>query len=210
MSLRLFGLFRGREHQGCSWGMKKFIVATLLSTTISLVFVLAVIHFAPIADILISHSQYVPTKDFKELDGYEQIVIERLIKEKALLTVDNLWSMQVSFYQTIVSILIALNAAILGIAFVIIKSSSAAEAIKESLAKFDEFSKSPAFTRLVQKKAKREIEKINSTYNDVWDELEIHRTRISGNESAIIVISNRVAALDNSEDSPESSEKIEE
>lgn len=195
--------------------MKNFIVATLLSTCISLVFALAVIHFAPISSIIISHSQYVPTKDFKELEGYEQIVVERLIREKALLSVDNLWSMQVSFYQTIVSILIALNAAILGIAFVVIRSSSKSEAIKASIAQFEEFSKSPEFTRLVQKKAKKEIEKINSTYNDVWDgiddiwdELDIHEASILGSENAIVVISSRLAALDDSEDAPDSSEKI--
>lgn len=88
---------------------KDLIAPTLLSTGIALVSVLAILHFAPISDILLSHSQYVPTRDMTELEPYEQIVVGRMIREKTLISVDTLWSLQVSFYQTLISVLIALN-----------------------------------------------------------------------------------------------------
>jgi hypothetical protein len=161
--------------------------------------VLAIIHFAPISEIAISHFQYVPTKDIKELEPYEQIVIERMIKEKSLITVDTLWSLQVSFYQTMISILIALNAVIVGGAFVVIRSSSKAEVVKESKAHFDEFSKAGSFTKIIEKKAKKEILKLNATYGDMFDELHIHENRIKLTEDAIIEVSSRLAELDRSE-----------
>ncbi|WP_339538734.1 hypothetical protein [Pseudomonas sp. RA_15y_Pfl2_54] len=179
---------------------RSFIYATLLATTISLLFTLAIIHFSPISEILISHTQYAPTKDFKELGEYEQVIIDRMIKEKSIITVDSLWSMQVSFYQTIVSLLIALNAAILVIAFVIIRSSSKAEVIKSSIEQFREFSRSGNFTKLVERKAKKEVTKINLTYGDMLDAIEELGTRANSTDDAIIVISNRLAELDNSED----------
>lgn len=184
------------------------MAATLLSTSIALVFALAIIHFSPISDILISHTQYVPVRDFKELDEYEQVIIDRMIKEKSIVTVDNLWSMQVSFYQTIVSLLIALNAAILVIAFVVIRSSSRAEVIRASEEKFDDFSRSGDFTKLVQKKAKKEVMKINLTYGDVWDELNEHGIRMKASEDAIVKISSRLADLDSSEDCANGTDKI--
>ena len=83
---------------------KDLIAPTLLSTGIALVLVLAILHFAPISDILLSHSQYVPTREIEELEPYEQIVVGRMIREKSIISVDTLWSMQVSFYQTLVSV----------------------------------------------------------------------------------------------------------
>lgn len=178
---------------------KDLLASTAVSTCIALMVVLAIIHFAPISEIAISHFQYVPTKDIKELEPYEQIVIERMIKEKSLITVDTLWSLQVSFYQTMISILIALNAVIVGGAFVVIRSSSKAEVVKESKAHFDEFSKAGSFTKIIEKKAKKEILKLNATYGDMFDELHIHENRIKLTEDAIIEVSSRLAELDRSE-----------
>ena len=128
---------------------KDLIAPTLLSTGIALVSVLAILHFAPISDILLSHSQYVPTRDMTELEPYEQIVVGRMIREKTLISVDTLWSLQVSFYQTLISVLIALNAVIVGGAFVVIRSSSKAEVVKESKSHFEEFSKAGEFTKII-------------------------------------------------------------
>lgn len=178
---------------------KDLIAPTLLSTGIALVLVLAILHFAPISDILLSHSQYVPTREIKELEPYEQIVVGRMIREKSIISVDTLWSMQVSFYQTLVSVLIALNAVIVGGAFVVIRSSSKAEVVKESKSHFEEFSRAGEFTKIIEKKAKKEIQKMNATYGDMFDGLSIHETRIKSSEDAIIQVSSRLAELDKSE-----------
>ncbi len=182
--------------------------ATLLTTCIGLVVVLAILHFAPISEIIISHSQFVPTKDFKELDQYEQLVVERMIKEKSIITVDTLWSLQVSFYQTIISVLLALNAIIVGGAFVVIRSTSKAEVVKESKIHFEEFTKAGEFSKIIERKAKREIQKINSTYGDMLDALAVHETMIKSSEDAIIQITSRLAELDNSEDCSGQDDKI--
>jgi methyl-accepting chemotaxis protein len=178
---------------------KDFFASTLLSTCIALMVALAILHFAPISEIVFSHFQYVPTRDIKELDSYEQIVIERMIREKSLITVDTLWSLQVSFYQTMISVLIALNAVIVGGAFVVIRSSSKAEVVRESKAHFEEFSKAGEFTKIIEKKAKKEIQKLNATYGDMFDELYAHDKRITTSEDAIIQVSSRLAELDKSE-----------
>jgi methyl-accepting chemotaxis protein len=178
---------------------KDLLASTLLSTCIALVVVLAIIHFAPVSEILLSHFQYVPTRDIKELEPYEQIVIERMVREKSIISVDTLWSLQVSFYQTMISVLIALNAVIVGGAFVVIRSSSKAEVVKESKAHFEEFSKAGEFTKIIEKKAKKEIQKINATYGDMFDELSIQEARIKVSEDAIIQVSSRLAELDKSE-----------
>ncbi len=178
---------------------KDLIAPTLLSTGIALVSVLAILHFAPISDILLSHSQYVPTRDMTELEPYEQIVVGRMIREKTLISVDTLWSLQVSFYQTLISVLIALNAVIVGGAFVVIRSSSKAEVVKESKSHFEEFSKAGEFTKIIEKRAKKEIQKINATYGDMLDGLSNHETRIKSSEDAIIQVSSRLAELDKSE-----------
>lgn len=186
--------------------MKDLVASSALSTCIALIVVLAVLHFAPVSDILISHSQYVPSREMKELDSYEQLVIERMVKEKTLISVDTLWSLQVSFYQTMISILIALNAAIVGGAFVIIRSSSRAEVVKESKAHFDEFSKTGGLAKIVERKAKKELHKLNATYGDLFDGLSVqgavvtdHETRIKSSEDAIIQVSSRLAELDKAE-----------
>ncbi|MGC1329794.1 hypothetical protein [Pseudomonas sp.] len=178
---------------------KDLLASTLLSTCIALVVVLAILHFAPVSEILLSHFQYVPTRDIKELEPYEQIVIERMVREKSIISVDTLWSLQVSFYQTMISVLIALNAVIVGGAFVVIRSSSKAEVVKESKAHFEEFSKAGEFTKIIEKKAKKEIQKINATYGDMFDELSIQEARIKVSEDAIIQVSSRLAELDKSE-----------
>ncbi|MFK0269979.1 hypothetical protein [Pseudomonas asiatica] len=196
---------------------KDLLACTLLSTCIALVFVLALLHFAPITDILISHFKYVPARNISELGSYEQIVIERMIREKSLITVDSLWSMQVSFYQTMISVLIALNAAIVGGAFVVIRSSSRAEVVKESKTHFEEFSKAGEFTRIIEKKAKKEIQKLDATYGDMFDGLSAqaiivseHESRIKQSEDAIMQVSNRLAELDKTESCVEGGAKISE
>lgn len=178
---------------------KDLLASTLMSTCIALVVVLAILHFAPVSEILLSHFQYVPTRDIKELEPYEQIVIERMVREKSIISVDTLWSLQVSFYQTMISVLIALNAVVVGGAFVVIRSSSKAEVVKESKSHFEEFSKAGEFTKIIEKKAKKEIQKINATYGDIFDELSIQEARIKVSEDAIIQVSSRLAELDKSE-----------
>lgn len=187
---------------------KDFLASTLLSTCLALVVALAILHFAPISEIVFSHLQYVPTRDIKELDSYEQIVVERMIREKSLITVDTLWSLQVSFYQTMISVLIALNAVIVGGAFVVIRSSSKAEVVKESKAHFEEFSKAGELTKIIKKKAKKEIQKLNATYGDMFDELYAHDKRIALSEDAIIQVSSRLAELDKSENCVDNDGKI--
>jgi methyl-accepting chemotaxis protein len=107
-----------------------------------------------------------------------------------------------------ISVLIALNAVIVGGAFVVIRSSSKAEVVKESKAHFEEFSKAGELTKIIEKKAKKEIQKLNATYGDMFDELYAHDKRIALSEDAIIQVSSRLAELDKSENCVDNDGKI--
>jgi septal ring factor EnvC (AmiA/AmiB activator) len=131
-----------------------------------------------------------------------------MIREKSLITVDALWSLQVSFYQTMISVLIALNAVIVGGAFVVIRSSSKAEVVRESKAHFEEFSKTGELTKIIERKTKKEVKKLNATYGDMFDELYDHEKRIVISEDAIIQVSSRLAELDKSENCADDDGKI--
>ncbi|MNJ61084.1 hypothetical protein D3C77_568550 [compost metagenome] len=88
----------------------------------------------------------------------------------------------------------------------VIRSSSKAEVVKESKTHFEEFAKAGEFTKIIEKKAKKEIQKLDATYGDMFDGLSSqenivsdHETRIKSSEDAIIQLSNRLAELDKSE-----------
>ncbi|WP_287030019.1 hypothetical protein [Pseudomonas sp. UBA6310] len=199
-----------KEQSDASAGplLTRFLLATVFCTFISLIIVLAILLFTPITEILISHTKYVATEPFAEFGQYEQLVAQRMLREKTLITVDALWSMQVSFYQTIMSILVGLNAAILGVAFFIIRASSKAEATRETAARFDDYTNSGDFAKLVQRKAKKEISKINATYGDVWDKLESQGLDIDRIDRILQLVTARVAVLDTTEDDSESSDTL--
>ncbi|MDA8483660.1 hypothetical protein NNO07_11310 [Pseudomonas resinovorans] len=193
-------MIKGKEEASSISG-SYFLLCTIFCTLISLVLVLGVIHFTPVSEVLVNHSKSVLAKDFSELDYYEQLLVERLVREKALVTVDSLWSMQVSFYQTIVSLLIGLNAAILAIAFLIIRSSSRTEAVSEAKQQINDYTGSSVFTKLVEKKAKKEISKINSTYDDLLDSFDEIALRMQALEGNVKAIGEKVSLLDKSDDS---------
>ncbi|MEZ3136977.1 hypothetical protein ACBG90_19945 [Stutzerimonas kunmingensis] len=154
---------------------------------------------------LVSHSAYVLTEPFSELDHWEQIVAQRMLNSKSLITVDSLWSMQVAFFQTIVSVLIGLNAAILAVAFFIIKASSKAEAIKETALRFDEYTSGNSFSKLVKRRTKMVVDTINATYEDKLDAMEDLSQNIQDIRKEIDAIAARLSTLDRSEDAnPES------
>lgn len=174
-----------------------FISSSLFCTLISLIVMLGLIHFTPITEILISHSKYAINSEFKELSVYEQIVAARLVNENKIISVDSLWSMQVSFYQTIVSVLIGLNAAILAVAFLIIRSSSNEHAIKEAKAQFDSYASSQKFSKLVEKKSRKILQDINLTYNDVLESKEQISSQVTKLETQKDQIFDQIDALKN-------------
>ncbi|WP_417480442.1 hypothetical protein [Maricaulis maris] len=179
---------------------KRFVLATVLCTLLSLTAALAIIHFSPITEMLVNHSAYVLAKPFTELDHYEQIVAQRMLSSKSLITVDALWSMQVSFFQTIVSVLIGLNAAILAVAFFIIKSSSKAEAIKETASRFEEYISGSSFSRLVKRRTKGATDSLNALYEDKLVAMEALTITIEELRTEVSAITTRLSNLDRSEE----------
>ena len=191
------------------------LLGSILCTLLGLVFILAIILYSPLTEILTHHSSFVLMRPYTELDQYEQVLVSRMIREKTILSAETLWSLQSSFYQTIVSVLIALNAAILAIAFFIIRTSSKEEAKREASAKFDEYIAGRDFSSLVKKFARKEIDKINSTYGDLLDQsdqlkrrLDAHDTELDYLDEDIEHISKKLSLLDSSEDSHDSNQKI--
>lgn len=64
------------------------------------------------------------TNPDKVTDLYTLYTIGELVKDGTLMSIEELWSFQSSFYQTIITFLIAINGLIGALAFVFIKSSS--------------------------------------------------------------------------------------
>lgn len=185
------------------------ILETLLCTLLALIVILALILFTPLIEVVLSSSNYVKIKEFHDFGAYEQWIISRLINEKSIISVDDLWSMQVSFYQTIVSLLIGINASVLAVAFLIIRSSSNKEAIREAAEQIRIYTESPAFTKLVTKKSKKEINKLHAQYNDSMDSFEnVHERHkeleqlVKCQQDKIDAIVSRLSLLDNSEEDP--------
>lgn len=169
---------------------------------------IALIHFSPITEILITHNNFVSMRPYTELDEYEQIIVSRMLKEKTLLTADELWALQSSFYQTIVSVLIALNAAIIAVAYFIIRTSSTEEARREAAARFDEYINGNDISKAVRKAASKKILEMGDIYGDLFDGhdelkkvVESNKLEISYLQDDIDAISSRLSLLDSSEES---------
>ena len=180
------------------------ILTPIFCTLISLIVVLGIMLYTPLVELATSNSDFVKIKEFHDFGAYEQWVISRLINEKAIISVDDLWSMQVSFYQTIVSVLIGINASVLAIAFLVIRSSSNRAAIREASEQIRIYTESSPFEKLVSKRAYKQIKKIHSQYDDSENRInELERkfqAELESQQKKIDAIVHTLSLLDDSED----------
>ncbi|ARR48520.1 phosphohydrolase [Photobacterium damselae subsp. damselae] len=139
-------------------------------------------------------------------DPFTTHIIGELVKSGTLISLKDVWSFQTGFYQTIITVLIAINGLIAAISVIYIKSTSEEKA--EEITKKHMHSES--FNHMLNVKIENEAEvrlrivqsDLNSTAGKFEDAFEtVQRLEIENQSlrQQIKVISERVAQLDISE-----------
>lgn len=149
----------------------------------------------------------------KTLDSQASIIVGKLVRNGTLINIKDLWSFQTSFYQTIITFLIAINGLIAALSVLYIKSSSEEKA--EEITK--KYMSSEIFDLRLQSKVKNEAEvRLKEIQNDFNAVFETYERSVEGaqvfesqldkvnSENITIrqqlkVISERIAELDISE-----------
>jgi len=113
--------------------------------------------------------------------------IGELVSNGTLLSLDDLWSFQGTFYQTIITVLIALNAILGGFAFFMVKQSSNAKAREEAILEVKNYIESKSFDREVKDITNTKVEltvnqKIGALQLDLTSQIEIVSNLISDME----------------------------
>ncbi|MCG7491764.1 phosphohydrolase [Vibrio sp. Of14-4] len=146
-------------------------------------------------------------------DPFTSYIIGELVKSGTLISLKDVWSFQTGFYQTIITVLIAINGLIAAISVIYIKSTSEEKA--EEITK--KYMHSDTFNHLLHAKVENEAESrlrvvqsdLNATAGDferslgtvdeALERLQLLETENQSLRQQIKVISERVAQLDISE-----------
>lgn len=112
-----------------------------------------------------------------KMDSVTLQKIGELVSNGTLLSLDDLWSFQGTFYQTIITVLIALNAILGGFAFFMIKQSSNAKAREEAILEVKNYIDSKSFDREVKEITNSKVEltvtqKIGALQLDLTSQIE--------------------------------------
>ncbi len=108
-----------------------------------------------------------------QMDALTLHNIGELVSNGTLLSLDDLWSFQGTFYQTIITVLIALNAILGGFAFFMVKQSSNAKAREEAILEVQNYIESKSFDREVKEITNAKVE---STVNQKIGALQLDLT----------------------------------
>ncbi|MBK0091359.1 hydrolase [Erwinia sp. S59] len=108
-----------------------------------------------------------------QMDALTLHNIGELVSSGTLLSLDDLWSFQGTFYQTIITVLIALNAILGGFAFFMVKQSSNAKAREEAILEVKNYIESKSFDREVKEITNVKVE---STINQKIGALQLDLT----------------------------------
>lgn len=146
-------------------------------------------------------------------DPFTSHIIGELVKSGTLISLKDVWSFQTGFYQTIITILIAINGLIAAISVIYIKSTSEEKA--EEITK--KYIHGDAFNHVLNTKVETEtelrlrvvqgdfsstaetFERSLGTVNEALERLELLETENQTLRQQLKVISERVAELDTSE-----------
>lgn len=146
----------------------------------------------------------------QKMDPYTIFTIGELVKSGSLISVDELWSFESAFYQTIITFLIAINGIIGVLAFFVIKNSSNDNARESAIAHSKTYIDSSDFKKRVQDEVQEKIKGIQDDYlatltdlkqtletSDQRDEIIERITRDNAEiQRHINLISKRISSLD--------------
>ncbi|MFM2476385.1 hypothetical protein [Celerinatantimonas sp. MCCC 1A17872] len=95
-----------------------------------------------------------------------------MVENGTLLSLDDLWGFQSSFYQTIITLLIALNGIIAAFSFIFIKSSSNEKSIEAAENKVESYVNSVSFRTLIDSSFKKITKNVRDDYNSTAQTLD--------------------------------------
>ncbi|WP_211342189.1 hypothetical protein [Marinomonas communis] len=192
--------------------MKTITYICILTATVFCILIIALLVYLP-SPSLLSYLGYADAVTLKNADNLNNsrtmYMIGRLVKDGTLVSLEDIWSFQTSFYQTLITFLIAINALIAAISVIYIKSTSEEKA-EETTKKFME---SSTFNNMLQLKvheeAKLMLEEAQNDFNsavgrlqnieDVLNQVSILDKRNIELRQQIRVISEYLSNLDSSE-----------
>lgn len=164
-------------------------ISILFSSLATIVIWLLIFQFSLCVDFstyLGIHNEYFLQNPKAEMSATTLQKIGELVSNRTLLSLDDLWSFQGSFYQTIITVLIALNAILGAFAFFMIKQSSNAKAREEAIVEVKRYIGSKNFYKEVEELTNRKVESIvNDKIGSLQFDLNAQIEYISGIASEI-------------------------
>ncbi|MET1496069.1 hydrolase, partial [Yersinia enterocolitica] len=123
--------------------------------------------------------------------------IGELVANGTILSLDDLWSFQSSFYQTIITVLIAINAILGAFAFFMIKHSSNAKAREEAILEVKSYVESRSFDKEVKGIIYKKIEAVQLDMNSQIQLVEEMIANFEDVNSRIETMDLRIVELEN-------------
>lgn len=120
--------------------------------------------------------KYFLTNPLKNPDSAQSEHLLELISNGTILSLDNLWTMQTGLYQTIITVLIAINAILCALSFVLIRNSTNSvareEARKETITEVSIHLSSAEFNKRLKKIVKDKIKDADFDIGDIMQSIE--------------------------------------
>ncbi|ENM3908078.1 hypothetical protein GCS57_002775, partial [Vibrio cholerae] len=165
------------------------VIVTLISTLATLLFWLVFFQWITSPSFLkyTNLADAVTLTDPQKLtDPYILYTIGELVKDGTLISIEEVWAFQSSFYQTIITFLIAINGLIGALAFVFIKSSSNDKAQEAAVLHSKTYIESTDFNERVSNQVQQHmpemhnrISQLQSEYSEAIKKLEEAEWNIS-------------------------------
>ncbi|UOE84270.1 hypothetical protein [Vibrio splendidus] len=139
-------------------------------------------------------------EQFQDPDALDSL--GELVRDGTLLSLDELWGFQSSFYQTIITVLIAINGLLAAFAFIFIKNSSHDKAIEAAVEHAQEHLTGREFDSLINDKVEVQMAGIRSDYDETASSLDNMLEQFScvvptveGNQSEIEILNTKLEEL---------------
>lgn len=137
-------------------------------------------------------------------DRHDLYELGEMVKTGTLLSVDDVWSLQSSFYSTIITVLIATNGLLAVFAFIFVKASSHDKAIEAAETYTQNYISGVEFTKKVDTKLKYIRADYESSLDymfDTIDEKLVPQQRdINELRNYVAILTKRLAEMDDSDE----------
>jgi hypothetical protein len=151
--------------------------------------------------------------NIQNIDYQKTIVLNDLIKRGHLISLDDLWSFQSSFFQTIITFLIAINGLLAGLAVVYIRTTSHEKAEEKAEQVVKNYVKSDLFKRKIDLKVDQLTSVSRSDFESTATNLEAYLIELKEHQvdtdylkgetaelrRLIRIVSNKISQMDKTE-----------